>query len=169
MIPMSTKEIIKEEEGYLEKILEGTRSFTEFKIQIAGEDTVELSLDLRMKRVLTGLSIGISPKTVLMLLRIDKPSLDLWFSDPQNKTDYEQALAMADAYLEAVVYSAATFKPDLALRLLEKRNAKRWQLPDIDDEIEKFGEAAKQVVKGKLTMSEMLKTKTLNESTDILQ
>jgi hypothetical protein len=152
----------------VERVVEESKAFNEFKLQFLEKDIATLKLDDRMKYILGAITMGISPKTALTLCRVNKEDFKQWKAVEANKYMYEESLALADAYLESIVYNASKWDPKLAFRLLQERDAKRWADPATDEKeeaAERFAEAAKGVVKNKLTMSEMLKNKEVTFNT----
>lgn len=148
----------------VEKIIDESKPFTLLKLEIAKGVTKISPMTQRTRLMLTAINIGISPKTAMLLCKITPTQFEVWLKDPANHNAFDEALAVAEAYLEFIVYNTAPFNPGLALSLLKERDPKRWksQKPEeIEDPKEKFANAAKEVVKARLTMSEMIEGKEI--------
>lgn len=104
-----------------------------------------------MRYVISGLQIGILPATALQLAAVSTDEFKEWIEDEDNLARISRAAAFAEAQLEYIVHMASTFNPDLALKVLEKRNPKRWNVAETS--------TFKKGVETGMKMSTMLKKK----------
>jgi hypothetical protein len=123
---MNNKEIVEK----AVEAVEESPEYSSFLATVGLAKTNNHSVNKKMETALSGVRLGLGLATVLNLLGVAEEDYKMWCDDPDNKAKLGSSLAMADVRLEAIVYQAAVYDPQLAMRLLEKRNPGRWQVKD---------------------------------------